>query len=978
MGLLLLRRDAGGGDAKWRTLKNFCFFPDTGEGDTMKLKPSILFLSLLIICVLAVLPWRIQQAKADVGPVTIGTTNATTPTAYTFQRKAFYAVGRHWAFYASGTAMVYYSSVDGITWNGPATVRTCNYGRQFSVVFDGTYVHYAFAPEAPDSALLYRRGTPYSNGTITWGSEQTAVAGSSVASWYTPFVAIDGAGCPWIGYRWYDYPEVYEYPYLTKSSANNGTWVTQSGFPLQLNTTSHCVWLTSILKLTQNKTYVLYFNNDGDGYGRLWNGTGFETLENVALTDVKWGNAYSAVAFGNDIHVVWLSQTAQNIIYRKRTYGSGWGSEETLATALSSVSTPALSCDVSYQKLWCFWQNNNHTYYKSNCLGVWDSDATDWIDESVDGIYRNDQLNCYETSDEWIGVMYITPYSATPTPPFNVRIKLFKYAAQAPTISSFQAPTGRISINSYFYLNATVNDAEGIADLQNATLTLNYTINLNWFNSNTFTKTGDANGYCTLGSNSKRTTVNATAYKLSWNISLSVNLNWDIVSAKVYDSGGLHGTNSATDLFLTEYVKIDTFTVSDNHVNIGDTASFTVAGKYASDNSAWSGTYTLNDTTSKSTVGKYWYKVSSITDSNYGITAFSQTASNVYVIFDRAVITISANTTNPAPNKIVSFTITAVYDYDDSPITSFTVNTYRNSTHFATGNFTDTNPNATLCYYTLENFTESTYGITAFTFTPNPLSVYWSDYVALTVKAVDSSNTIMVGAIVNFDYGIGYNRTTDSSGIATLTEINPNDNVTTRVMFQGVWVSETTTTNMTTTKMITTQCWIYSLTVWVTDTNNQEKSGAVLTLTRSDGANLTSYGLTPKTANYYNSTHACFVWQQLANQTASYTVFASLGGQTASKITALTSNTEIKLTLPAGTTSSPSGGTQPQQQPSVSPTLPISTGPEFDYGTLVLAAVIIVALGAGVAGVAKTDKRTASQKLREKWKKKTRSRYRRG
>jgi hypothetical protein len=93
-----------------------------------------------------------------------------------------------------------------------------------------------------------------------------------------------------------------------------------------------------------------------------------------------------------------------------------------------------------------------------------------------------------------------------------------------------------------------------------------------------------------------------------------------------------------------------------------------------------------------------------------------------------------------------------------------------------------------------------------------------------------------------------------------------------------------------------------SLTVYVTDVNNVEKSGATLTLTRADGFNYTSIGLSPVTAQYYNATHARYIWDPL-EQVSSYTVTASLGGQTASTTIALTANTEITLTLPAGTTS---------------------------------------------------------------------------
>ena len=92
----------------------------------------------------------------------------------------------------------------------------------------------------------------------------------------------------------------------------------------------------------------------------------------------------------------------------------------------------------------------------------------------------------------------------------------------APTIDTFQAPSTAYA-NKYFFLNATIDDADGVADFDYATIEINGSVILKWVNStNTFSEQSDANGYCTLdASNSQRTTVNSTAYKLSWKIKLT-------------------------------------------------------------------------------------------------------------------------------------------------------------------------------------------------------------------------------------------------------------------------------------------------------------------------------------------------------------------------------------------------------------------------------------------------------------------------
>ena len=169
--------------------------------------------------------------------------------------------------------------------------------------------------------------------------------------------------------------------------------------------------------------------------------------------------------------------------------------------------------------------------------------------------------------------------------------------------------------------------------------------------------------------------------------------------------------------------------------------------------------------------------------------------------------------------------------------------------------------------------------------------------------------------------------------------------------------------------VINKNCWVYSLTVYVTDVNNVEKSGTALTLSRTDNASLSDYGLTLKTAGYYNTTHAKYAWSQLANQTSSYTATASLGGQSASTTTSLTANTEALITLPAGTTSGSSGGyTPPVEQPPlyIPPVeLPKVPGAEFNYGIIILVGVVGIAVTVAVVGRGKPS-------LETQWKKKTR------
>jgi len=86
-----------------------------------------------------------------VNPSVVGT-STTGAVPYPHQRKTFYANGRFWVFYSDGRNMVYRTSTDGSTWSSATTVRAAINGSLFSVWFDGTYLHYAYAY---NSAIYY-------------------------------------------------------------------------------------------------------------------------------------------------------------------------------------------------------------------------------------------------------------------------------------------------------------------------------------------------------------------------------------------------------------------------------------------------------------------------------------------------------------------------------------------------------------------------------------------------------------------------------------------------------------------------------------------------------------------------------------------------------------------------------------------------------------------------------------------------------
>jgi len=315
----------------------------------------------------------------------VGTSTTVYAINWSYQRKSFYANGRFWVFYCDGTNMVYKTSTDGSTWSSATTVRADTDAGLFTIWFDGTYLHYAYASSSP---IYYRRGTPNSDGTITWSAaEQTVSTTYNQAS--SPMVSVDSNGYVWIGY--YDYTGSAYYPYVIRSGNNDGTWgTTPSGFPYQLSTTA-ATYYVSIIPLTAGKMLAVYASNGATVKAKRWDGSAWGT-EVATTSTIYYGYYHSVVAQGDDAHLVFLKPTSYDIVYVKYTYSSNsFGTETTLragngATAAAS-SAPVISINTLTNDLYVFWAGyptSNHIYYKkyTASTSTWES-TVDWISETA-------------------------------------------------------------------------------------------------------------------------------------------------------------------------------------------------------------------------------------------------------------------------------------------------------------------------------------------------------------------------------------------------------------------------------------------------------------------------------------------------------------------------------------------------------------------------------------------------------------------
>jgi hypothetical protein len=321
--------------------------------------------------------------------------------------------------------MVYRTSTDGSTWTSATTVRAAVYGYLFSVWFNGAYLHYAYVSA---SSIYYRRGTPNSDGTITWSTTTEQTVSTTYNSANYPMVSVDTAGYVWIGYV--DYDGYYYYPYVIKSGNNDGTWGTPpSGFPYQLSTYSDSRWRVSVIPLTSGKMLAVYAYASATVRVRRWTGSAWGT-EVATTSAIRFAFYYSAVAQGDDAHLTFLKSTGYDILYVKYTYSTNsFGTETTLQAGATTYSAPVLSIDTSTNDLYVFaatkttgtpsgWTADHIYYVKYTASsGTWGS-WTDWIDETTEVLTNANLLTCfYKAYNSKIGLEYMTKTAS----PYNVK-----------------------------------------------------------------------------------------------------------------------------------------------------------------------------------------------------------------------------------------------------------------------------------------------------------------------------------------------------------------------------------------------------------------------------------------------------------------------------------------------------------------------------------------------------------------------------
>lgn len=369
----------------------------------------------------------------------------------TFQRKAFFALGRHWVFYVNDAgALVYDSSVgDSEVWLGPVALGSATSGREFSVFLNASpttaYVHLVWADITGNSPVIYIRGTLSSDGTISWDAPDDAVPLDVGYEYENLSICMGYDGYIYIAYNKVEAADpTNTTPYVCMSTTTDGTWTTGSGYPLQITAVQDGSWIP-LISPYGTEVIVVYTSISGSIYSRVlssgvWGAqvdTGFVIGADSTKISIVSETARSGVTLSaRAVHVAY--QAADWDLYSIRYENDAWqgapantiqviGAFREASPMLSILDTGDSDEDHPPTTLYCFWTPTTDiptaewvTYRVSRDLGdTWTNEAGAdaaevWIDETGDGFEVQASGSAYSFSGSdyanaefYIGLVYV-------------------------------------------------------------------------------------------------------------------------------------------------------------------------------------------------------------------------------------------------------------------------------------------------------------------------------------------------------------------------------------------------------------------------------------------------------------------------------------------------------------------------------------------------------------------------------------------
>jgi len=559
----------------------------------MRNKTEIAIASALVVLLIFSFAFATASASFPSSVASVGAT-ASNAIIHSFQRKAFPAKGLLWFFYSDGTNLLFKTSTDAALWGSATTIRSCSSGEYFSVWFDGEFMHYVVAPSSANTPIYYRRGTPNSNGSITFTNEQIAVPAYSSVTYSIPFLSVDSNGYAWIGFRQYNSTSGSYGIYVTRSGNNDGTWgTTPNGFPYLISPTiGTCI----PIPLTNGKMVVFYHNASyGVEYALPYDGSNWGS--NIANTGSAVYNDYlfSVVANADTVHTVYMD-TSFNVKYaRYFYYNNSFGTETILhPTDGSHQAFPVITKHPITNDLYVFYCPETNIIYlrKYNASqGVWSPEKV-FVNETL-SIEFNKITSFYSADNDNVGVFYMAGTGS----PYYLKFA-FLPKLNMKTVDS----------NGNALVNATVAISDGIT---------------------TQTKTTDANGWA------------------NWTLLESDNYQINVSFQDVL----VNETIAVTmDAYKTLNVTCNVYSLTVNVVNIGNQPVSNIPLLLYRNDTLINGMYGLPDDPETNTSGMFTWSQLAYQPASYTIIIPGATSQTVPLTNDTTItLTMPPPSRPPAP-----------------------------------------------------------------------------------------------------------------------------------------------------------------------------------------------------------------------------------------------------------------------------------------------------------------------------------------
>jgi len=327
----------------------------------------------------------------------------------TLERKAFRGNNYFWVFYPSGvSSLKYKSSSDGLTWSSAIEILS-----GLSNGWSGFDVYYAGGASIKlvaynGSLMKYVSGT-LGSGTISFGTFYSVSASYPTSGMDAPTVTIDTNGYPWVGYE--NNSGSTGYTTIVKATATDGsTW----GVPFSIASAPfsyQCASLTALLRQSGGKVYAIYRKySSATIFGRLYNGSDWETEQTVATSTVGDYYGYNAVVLNDwSIHLErWVGSTYNDILYQSYDPSTKtWSSSTTLASTGDNYAG-GITINATSQDLYAWYRRSDVIYYRKKVGVSWQSETQAWTVGSLD---TTPLFTSYaNTSGSYVGAIWMESY----------------------------------------------------------------------------------------------------------------------------------------------------------------------------------------------------------------------------------------------------------------------------------------------------------------------------------------------------------------------------------------------------------------------------------------------------------------------------------------------------------------------------------------------------------------------------------------